>query len=216
MFGLGGVFALALRTELLTPHRTVMDAMTYNRMFTLHGVTMVWLFLVPSIPTAFGNFILPIQLGARDLAFPKLNYQLLHLHRGPARHPRRHGGRAAPTPAGPSTRPTATMTPTRLVPVVSASSSSGISTILTGDQLHRHHPHAARAGNALDRIPLFVWTIYGTSIIMVLATPVLGMSLLLVALDHGFGWASSIPRWAAIRCCSSTSSGSTLTRPSTS
>src|SRR6185312_7698579 len=73
MFLLGGIFALALRTELLTPNRTIMDAMTYDRMFTLHGVTMVWLFLVPSIPTSFGNFLLPLQIGAKDLAFPKLN-----------------------------------------------------------------------------------------------------------------------------------------------
>src|SRR5439155_7424680 len=70
---LGGAFAIALRTELLTPDKTVMDAMTYNRMFTMHGVVMVWLFLIPSIPNVFGNFILPIQLGARDLAFPRLN-----------------------------------------------------------------------------------------------------------------------------------------------
>src|SRR4051812_20896663 len=70
---LGGVFALALRTELLTPERTIMNAVTYNRMFTMHGITMIFLFMVPAIPSAFGNFVLPIMIGAKDLAFPRLN-----------------------------------------------------------------------------------------------------------------------------------------------
>ncbi|HWV56342.1 MAG TPA: cbb3-type cytochrome c oxidase subunit I, partial [Longimicrobiales bacterium] len=70
---LGGVFALLVRLELLTPDRTFMDAMTYNRFFTLHGVIMVWLFMIPAIPAAFGNFLLPLMLGARDVAFPRLN-----------------------------------------------------------------------------------------------------------------------------------------------
>src|SRR4029078_3251706 len=70
---LGGVFALLLRLEHLTGTPTVMSAMTYNRLFTLHGVTMVWLFLIPSIPAAFGNFLLPIQIGATEVAFPPLN-----------------------------------------------------------------------------------------------------------------------------------------------
>ena len=70
MLVLGGVFALLLRIELLTPERTIMDAMTYNRLFTLHGVVMVWLFMIPSIPTVFGNFVLPIMLGAQGPRVP--------------------------------------------------------------------------------------------------------------------------------------------------
>lgn len=70
---LGGLFALLLRIEHLTPHATIVSAMTYNRLFTLHGVTMVWLFMIPSIPAVFGNFLLPLMLGARDVAFPRLN-----------------------------------------------------------------------------------------------------------------------------------------------
>src|SRR5207249_5089443 len=65
--------ALVLRIEHLTPERTIVDAMTYNRLFTLHGVVMVFLFLVPAIPAAFGNFIVPIMIGAKDVAFPRLN-----------------------------------------------------------------------------------------------------------------------------------------------
>ena len=68
-----------------------MDAMTYNRMFTLHGVTMVWMFLIPSIPTVFGNFVLPMQLGARDLAFPRLNLASFYVYvAGHRDHARRH------------------------------------------------------------------------------------------------------------------------------
>ena len=69
-FTMGGVFALLVRLELLTPGRTIMDADTYNHMFTLHGVVMVFLFIIPSVPAAMGNFILPIQLGAKDVALP--------------------------------------------------------------------------------------------------------------------------------------------------
>ena len=72
-FLIGGIFALAVRLELLTPGPTIMDAMTYNRTFTLHGVVMIFLFMIPAIPAVFGNFMLPIMLGAKDVAFPKLN-----------------------------------------------------------------------------------------------------------------------------------------------
>ncbi|UCG33706.1 MAG: cbb3-type cytochrome c oxidase subunit I, partial [Phycisphaerales bacterium] len=65
---LGGVFAILIRTELLTPQKTVMDADTYNQMFTLHGAVMIFLFIIPSIPAVFGNFVLPIMLGAPDVA----------------------------------------------------------------------------------------------------------------------------------------------------
>jgi cytochrome c oxidase subunit I len=186
-FLLGGTFALALRTELLTPRRTIMDAMTYNRMFTLHGVTMVWLFLIPSIPTVFGNFILPIQLGAKDLAFPKLNLASFYMFLlGLATT--LGGMLAGGTDTGWTFYPPySDITPTRLVPVLLGIFILGISTILTGvNFVATTHMLRAR-GMRWSQIPLFVWAIYGTSIIMLLATPVLGMSLLLVGLDNGLG-----------------------------
>src|SRR5919205_598193 len=72
-FALGGLFALLVRTELLAPGHTIMDADTYNQMFTLHGAIMVFLVIIPGIPAALGNFVLPLQLGAKDVAFPRLN-----------------------------------------------------------------------------------------------------------------------------------------------
>src|SRR5512138_2392934 len=79
-FALGGVFALLVRAELFTRGKTLFDADTYNRMFSLHGVVMVFLFIIPSIPAAMGNIILPIQLGAKDVAFPRLNLMSLYIY----------------------------------------------------------------------------------------------------------------------------------------
>ncbi len=186
MFLLGGVFALALRTELLTPNRTIMDAMTYDRMFTLHGVTMVWLFLVPSIPTSFGNFLLPLQIGAKDLAFPKLN--LMSFYTFVLGAVVTFGGMIA---GGTDTgwtfyAPYADTTPTDLVPVVLGIFILGMSSIFSGiNFIATTHLMRAR-GLRWRNMPLFVWTIYATSVIMVLATPVLGMALALVGLDHAF------------------------------
>src|SRR3954452_13464824 len=72
-FFLGGFFALLIRLELLTPAGDLVTSDTYNKLFTMHGVTMVWWFLIPSIPTVLGNFLIPMMIGAKDLAFPKLN-----------------------------------------------------------------------------------------------------------------------------------------------
>ncbi|MEO6419815.1 MAG: cbb3-type cytochrome c oxidase subunit I, partial [Polyangiaceae bacterium] len=79
-FFIGGMGALAVRLELLTRGKTIMDADQYNRMFTLHGTVMVFLFIIPSIPAALGNIILPIQLGAKDVAFPRLNLMSLYIY----------------------------------------------------------------------------------------------------------------------------------------
>src|SRR5574337_1433580 len=72
-FALGGSFAMAIRLELLTPGPTIMDALTYNKMFTLHGLVMIFLFMIPAIPSIFGNFLIPLMIGAQDVAFPRLN-----------------------------------------------------------------------------------------------------------------------------------------------
>ncbi|HKP60527.1 MAG TPA: cbb3-type cytochrome c oxidase subunit I, partial [Polyangiales bacterium] len=186
MFMLGGVFALLVRTELLTPDRTIMDAMTYNRLFTWHGIVMVWLFLIPSIPNVFGNFILPIQIGARDLAFPKLNLASFYVYLAGALIVL--GGMFA---GGTDTgwtfyTPYSETTPDALFPVVFGIFVLGVSSIMTGLNFIAT-VHMLRAkGMHWRRMPLFVWAIYATSIILVLATPVLGLSVLLVGLDHLF------------------------------
>src|SRR3984957_1055371 len=73
MFALGGVFAMLIRLELLTPQGDLVNSDTYNKIFTMHGVTMIFFFLIPSIPATFGNFLVPMMIGAKDLAFPRIN-----------------------------------------------------------------------------------------------------------------------------------------------
>ncbi len=183
---LGGVFALILRTELLTPGKTIIEAATYNRMFTLHGVTMVWLFMIPSIPTVFGNFVLPPMLGAKDVAFPRLNLASFYVY---------VLGAAivliGMIDGGADTGwtfyvPYSSTSPSAVVPVVGGVFVLGVSSILTGiNFIATTHGLRAR-GMSWYHMPLFVWAIYATSIIMILATPVLGLSLALVAVDHWF------------------------------
>ena len=183
---LGGIFALLVRLELLTPERTVMDAMTYNRFFTLHGVIMVWLFMIPSIPAAFGNFLLPIMIGARDVAFPRLNLASFDIYVLGAVVVL--GGALA---GGADTGwtfypPYSAQTPTAVVPVLVGVFILGISSTITGiNFIVTTHTLRTRGMHWL-RMPLFVWAIYATSIILVIATPVLGITLLLIVLDHAF------------------------------
>lgn len=185
---LGGFFAMAVRLEHLTPDPTVMTAMTYNRFFTLHGVIMVWLFLIPSIPTTFGNFMLPIMLGAKDVAFPRLNLLswyifivgsilvLVSMFVG--------GIDTGWTFYVPYSATSITAIPMALLGVFII----GFSSIVTGlNFIVTTHTMRAK-GVGWFRMPLFIWSIYATSIIQVLATPVLGMVLLLVTLDNWFSW----------------------------
>jgi cytochrome c oxidase subunit 1 len=183
---LGGLFALLLRLELLTPERTLMSAGMYNRMFTLHGIVMVFMFMIPAIPTVFGNFLLPIMIGAKDVAFPRLNLASFYVYMA---------GSAialwAMLQGGADTgwtfyTPYSTSSVSAVTPVALGVFVLGLSSIMTGLNFIVT-VHTMRAKNLTwHKLPLFVWSIYATSIIQVLATPVLGMSLLLVAMDRVF------------------------------
>jgi cytochrome c oxidase subunit 1 len=187
-FALGGFFALLIRLELLTPGPTIMSAMTYNKMFTLHGVVMIFLFMIPAIPSGFGNFFLPIMVGARDVAFPRLNLLSLYLYvigATIALYGMIHGG--ADT-GWTFYTPYSTTTVTKVVPILLGAFVLGFSSILTGlNFIVTTHTLRAPGLNWM-KMPLFVWSIYATSIIQVLATPVLGVTLALVAFEHAFGW----------------------------
>jgi cytochrome c oxidase subunit 1 len=184
---LGGLFALLVRIELLTPDRTIMSPQAYNRMFTLHGIVMIFLFMIPAIPSGFGNFVLPIMIGAKDVAFPKLNLASFYVYLAGAAialYGMIHGG----TDTGWTFyAPYSTTTATAVVPVLLGAFILGFSSIMTGLNFIVT-THTMRApGLSWNRLPLFVWSIYATSVIQVLATPVLGMTLLLVAIEHYFG-----------------------------
>jgi cytochrome c oxidase subunit 1 len=187
-FALGGLFAMLIRVELLTPGPTIMSAMTYNRMFTLHGVVMIFLFMIPAIPGIFGNFLLPLMLGARDVAFPRLNLMSVYLYligAGIALWGMIHGG--ADT-GWTFYTPYSTTTVTEVWPILLGAFVIGFSSIVTGLNFIVTI-HTLRApGITWMKMPLFVWSIYATSIIQILATPVLGITLLLVAFEHAFGF----------------------------
>lgn len=185
-FFLGGVFAMALRIELLTPGRTIMGPYMYNRMFTLHGVTMVWLFLIPAIPTTFGNFLVPIMIGAKDVAFPRLNLTSFYLFIGGVIVTMAGMFLGGADTGWTFYTPYSTSSPSEVLPVVIGVFIIGFSTIVTGMNFIVTI-HTLRApGLGWWRIPLFVWTIYGVSVIQVIATPVLGLVLLLIAIDRYF------------------------------
>jgi cytochrome c oxidase subunit 1 len=185
---LGGLFAMLLRIEHLTPGRTIVSAMTYNRLFTLHGVIMVWLFLIPAIPSAFGNFVLPLMLGAKDVAFPRLNLFSFYCYLAGAALVL-YGMLANGLDTGWTFyTPYSAQSPTAVIPAVSGIFITGISSILTGTNFIVTVHTMRTKGLTWMRLPLFVWAIYATSIIQVLATPVLGLALGLVGLDHAFQW----------------------------
>ena len=192
MLFVGGLFAMAIRLEHLTPGPTLMTAVTYNRLFSLHGITMVWLFMIPSIPAAFGNFMLPIMIGARDVAFPRLNLASLYIYLAGLRRRGRDDalGRGLDT-GWTFYQPYTARSPSAVVPTVIGIFIIGWSTILTGVNFIAT-THTMRAkGLGWMQLPLFVWTMYGTSIIQVLATPVLALSLVLIAVDHRSQWGES-------------------------
>src|SRR5436309_10275953 len=188
MFLLGGIFALAIRIELLTPEPTIMGANTYNRMFTLHGVVMIFLFMIPAIPGIFGNFCLPLMLGAKDVAFPKLNLLSVYVYlvgAGLALYGMASGGADA---GWTFYAPYSLSTPASLAPVLFGIFILGFSSILTGLNFIVT-THTLRApGMTWMKMPLFVWAIYATSIIQVLATPVIGLTALLVSIERVFGF----------------------------
>lgn len=185
---LGGIFALLLRLDLLTPRADIFSETAYNRLFTLHGVTMVWLFLIPSIPAIFGNFLLPIMIGARDVAFPRLNLASFYIYLLGALVTL-VGMFLGGTDTGWTFYvPYSSVTDTAVFPVLFGVFILGWSTIITGVNFIATVHTMRTKGMRLFGMPLFVWAIYGTSIIQVLATPVLAITLALSAIDAVFGW----------------------------
>ncbi|HWA98643.1 MAG TPA: cbb3-type cytochrome c oxidase subunit I [Pirellulales bacterium] len=185
MFFIGGFAISIARLNLLSPEGGLVEADTYNRLFTLHGVIMVWFFLVPVVPSVLGNFCLPMMIGAKDLAMPRLNLLSFYLYLLGAAWTL-----FAMLAGGVDTgwtfyTPYSThsshynVVPTMIGIVVAGFSSmaTGINFVVT--------THWMRApGLTWFRLPIFVWTLYATSLILLLATPVLAMALLLVAIER--------------------------------
>jgi cytochrome c oxidase subunit I len=186
-FLLGGTAALVIRAELWTPGPTFIEHDTYNQAFTLHGAAMVFLVIIPGIPAALGNIVLPLMLGAKDVAFPRLNLASWYLWViGAVCLIASLVTNAADT-GWTFYTPYSTTTTTSVIPAVFGAFILGFSSILTGlnfiTTIHKLRP----PGMTWFRMPLFLWAIYATGIMQVLATPVLGITLLMLIVERAVG-----------------------------
>ena len=186
-FFVGGVFALLARTELLTPGQTIpgVTADVYNHFFTLHGAIMVFLVIIPSIPAALGNIILPIMLGAKDVAFPRLNLFSYYLWVTGAVLCVVSLAMGGFDTGWTFYTPYSTTTTTGgVIPVLTGVFILGFSSIFTGLNfivtVHKLRP----PGMTWFRMPLFLWALYATAIIQVLATPVLAITVCLLIVER--------------------------------
>ena len=184
-FVLGGLFAGLFRLELLTPQGDLVTGDTYNRLFTLHGVIMIFFFLIPSIPAVLGNFLIPIMIGAKDLAFPKLNlgsWYVFNLAALFAVYAMLKGGvDTGWTFYAPFST---TYSNSYVVPTAIAGFIAGFSSIMTALNFIVTIHRMRAPGLTWFRLPLFIWSNYATSLIILLGTPVLAITLLLLILER--------------------------------
>jgi cytochrome c oxidase subunit 1 len=184
-FIIGGIYAMLIRLELLTPQGDLLQSTTYNKVFTQHGIIMVFFFLIPSIPATLGNFLVPIMIGAKDLAFPRINLLSWYLYM--------LGGFItiyALLAGGVDTGWTfyapysTTFSNSYVVATGIGIFISGFSSILTGLNFIVT-VHTMRApGMSWFRLPLFIWSMYATSLVMILGTPVIAITILLLAFER--------------------------------
>ncbi len=186
-FFLGGLYAAGIRLELTTPQGDLFDSNTYNKVFTMHGILMIFFFLIPSIPATLGNFLIPLMVGAKDLAFPKINLLSLYIYAVGALFTL-----FALISGGVDTGWTF------YTPFSSSYSNgyvlavglgifiNGFSSILTGLNFIVTIHRMRAPGLTWFRLPLFVWGHYATSMIMILGTPVIAVTLFLLVLERGF------------------------------
>lgn len=189
-FAVGVTFGFLMRLELISPGKTIMDPQTYNSIFTLHGIIMIFLFIIPGLPAVFGNFFLPIMLGAKDVAFPRLNLLSWYLYM--------IGGLVAIIsvflPGGPADTgwtfyiPYSVRTTTNVIPALIGAFILGFSSILTGLNFVTTIHRLRAPGMTWFKMPLFAWSLYATGWVQILATPIIGITLLLIVFERVFGF----------------------------
>lgn len=188
-FLVGLTFAFMMRLEMLTPGPTIVDAQTYNSFFTLHGMIMVFLFIIPGIPAVFGNFFLPLQIGADDVAFPRINLLSYYLYLA--------GAFLALYSLIFQTHidtgwtfyvPYSLRTGTDVTLPLIAAFILGFSSIVTGLNFITTMHRMRIKGMTMFQMPLFSWSLYSTAWIQVLATPIIGITIVLVLLERSFGF----------------------------
>jgi cytochrome c oxidase subunit I len=186
-FAIGGLMAVLIRLELATPEGDLFQADVYNRLFTMHGIVMIFFFLIPSIPAVLGNFMIPIMIGARDLAFPRLNLLSWYIFNVGGLFTiwaLLHGG--VDTGWTFYTPYSTTFSNTHVIAAALGIFIAGFSSILTGLNFVVTIHRMRCPGMTWFRLPLFVWSHYATSLIMILGTPVLAITILLLAAERIF------------------------------
>jgi len=183
------VLGLLMRLELIAPGKTIMEPQTYNGLFTIHGIIMIFVIVIPALPAIFGNFFLPIMIGARDVAFPKLNLFSYYLFLTGAILGvlSQFAGDGPPDTGWTFYVPYSLRTQANVSLAVFAAFVLGFSSILTGLNFIVTIHRMRCPGMGWFKMPLFAWGLYSTSWIQVLATPVLGITLLLIILERFFG-----------------------------
>ena len=186
-FFVGGFYALLMRINLLSPRGLITSPETYNKFFSMHGIMMVWFFLIPSIPNTLGNFILPMMIGAKDLAFPKINlasWYVFMLGGFVTLYAMARGG--VDTGWTFYTPFSTSYSTTYVVAAAIGIFIAGFSSIMTGLNFIATVHRMRAPGLTWFKLPIFIWSMYATSLILVLATPVLAITLLMVAVERVF------------------------------
>jgi cytochrome c oxidase subunit I len=187
-FLVGAVLGVLMRIELIHQGETIMKAQTYNGVFTLHGIIMIFLVVIPGLSAVFGNFFLPIMIGAKDVAFPKLNLLSwwVYILGAVLAILSQFVGSGPPDTGWTFYAPYSTQSNTNVIAAVTAAFVLGFSSILTGINFIVTIHRMRAPGMGWFRMPLFPWSLYATSWIQVLATPVVGITLLMVIAERVF------------------------------
>lgn len=189
VFFIIGVFlGLGIKLELIAPGKTIMGPQTYNSFFTVHGIIMIFVIVIPGIPVVLGNFLMPILIGAKDVAFPRLNLFSWYLYVlgiiTVLTSLFTFGG--APDTGWTFYAPYSFKTTTNMFPAVLGAFILGFSSILTGLNFITTIHRMRAPGMTFNKMPLFVWGIYGTGWVQIIATPIVGITLLMIMAERFF------------------------------
>lgn len=187
-FVIGAILGLLMRLELIAPGETIMDPQTYNGVFTVHGVIMIFMVVIPGLAAVFGNFFMPIMIGAEDVAFPKLNLfsWWIFVIGSILAVSSQFAGNGPPDTGWTFYAPYSTESGTNVVAAVFAAFVLGFSSILTGLNFIVTIHRMRAPGMTWFRMPLFPWSLYATAWIQVLATPIVGITLMMVVAERWF------------------------------
>lgn len=186
LFSIAATIGLLIKFELIAPGKTIMEAQTYNAFFTLHGIIMIFAVVIPGLPAVFGNFLLPIMIGAKDVAFPRINLLSWYLYLTGVTCVviSQFAGGQAPDTGWTFYAPYSFRTAGNMLPAVIGAFFLGFSSILTGLNFLVTIHRMRAPGMTWMKMPLFPWTLYSTAWIQLLATPIVGITLLMVIAER--------------------------------